>query len=42
MKLPRQLLNQTPSVHQKEGYPLPLPLQVLIRRTLEGPADVSL
>ncbi|HSY30605.1 MAG TPA: hypothetical protein VLA42_01330 [Verrucomicrobiae bacterium] len=42
MKLPRQLLNQTPSVHQKEGDPLPLPLQVLIRRTLEAPADVNL
>jgi hypothetical protein len=42
MKLPRQLLNQTPSVRQSEGEPLPLPLQVLIRRTLEAPADVKL
>jgi hypothetical protein len=42
MKLPRQLLNQAPSVHQKEGDTLPLPLQVLIRRTLEAPADVKL
>jgi len=42
MRLPRQLLNQTPSVHQREGEPLPLPLQVLVRRTLEGPADVKL
>jgi hypothetical protein len=42
MKLPRQLLNQTPSVRQSEGDPLPLPLQVLIRRTLEAPADVKL
>jgi len=42
MKLPRQFLNQAPSVHQKEGEPLPLPLQVLIRRTLEAPADVKL
>jgi hypothetical protein len=42
MKLPRQLLNQAPSVHQREGDPLPLPLQVLIRRTLEAPADVKL
>ena len=42
MKLPRQLLNQAPSVHQREGEPLPLPLQVLIRRTLEAPADVKL
>src|SRR3984885_6277427 len=37
MKLPRQLLNQAPSVRQREGEPLPLPLQVLIRRTLEAP-----
>jgi hypothetical protein len=42
MKLPRQLLNQTPAVRQSEGEPLPLPLQVLIRRTLEAPADVKL
>jgi hypothetical protein len=42
MKLPRQLLNQAPSVRQREGEPLPLPLQVLIRRTLEAPADVKL
>jgi hypothetical protein len=42
MKLPGQLLNQTPSVLQREGEPLPLPLQVLIRRTLEAPADVRL
>jgi hypothetical protein len=42
MKLPRQLLNQAPSVQQREGEPLPLPLQVLVRRTLEGTADVKL
>jgi hypothetical protein len=42
MKLPREVLNQTPSVRQREGEPLPLPLQVLIRRTLEAPADVKL
>jgi hypothetical protein len=42
MKLPRQLLNQAPSVRQREGEPLPLPLQVLIRRTLEAPAGVKL
>jgi hypothetical protein len=42
MKLPRQLLNQALSVHQREGEPLPLPLQVLIRRTLEAPAHVKL
>jgi hypothetical protein len=38
--LPAQLLRQVPSVRQLEGEPLPLPLQVLVRRTLEGPADV--
>jgi hypothetical protein len=42
MKLPRQLLNQTPSVRQSEGEPLPLPLQAQIRRALEAPADVKL
>jgi hypothetical protein len=42
MNLPRQLLNQAPSVRQREGEPLPIPLQVLIRRTLEAPADVKL
>ena len=42
MKLPRQLLNQTPSVTHREGEPLPRPLQVLIRRALEAPADVKL
>jgi hypothetical protein len=42
MKLPRHLLNQAPSVRHVEGEPLPLPLQVLIRRTLEAPADVKL
>lgn len=42
MKLPRQFLNNVPSVYQMEGEPLPLSLQLLIRRTLEGPADVKL
>jgi len=42
MKLPRRVLNQAPSVHQREGEPLPLPLQVLVRRALEAPADVKL
>ena len=42
MKLPRQLLNQAPSFHQREREPLPLPLQVLVRRALEAPADVKL
>jgi hypothetical protein len=42
MKLPRRLLNRAPSVRQREGEPLPLPLQVLIRRALEAPADAQL
>jgi hypothetical protein len=42
LKLPTQLLQQIPSVHQAEGEPLPLPLQVLVRRALESPADVLL
>jgi hypothetical protein len=41
MNLPSQLLRQVPSVRQLEGEPLPIPLQVMIRRTLEGPADVK-
>jgi hypothetical protein len=41
MKLPPQLLRQVPSVRQLEGEPLPPPLQVLVRRALEGPADVK-
>ena len=40
MKLPAQLLRQVPSVRQCEGEPLPIPLQVMVRRALEGPADV--
>jgi hypothetical protein len=40
MKLPPQLLRAVPSVRQLEGEPLPVPLQVLVRRALEGPADV--
>ena len=40
MKLPPQLLRQVPSVRQLEGEPLPPPLQVLVRRALDGPADV--
>jgi hypothetical protein len=38
MKLPP--LRAVPSVHQLEGEPLPVLLQVLIRRALEAPADV--
>lgn len=40
LKLPPQLLRTVPSVRQFEGEPLPLPLQVLVRRALEAPADV--
>ena len=39
-KLPPQLLRAVPSVRQLEGEPLPAPLQVLVRRALEAPADV--
>lgn len=39
-KLSPQLLRAVPSVRQLEGEPLPVPLQVLVRRALEAPADV--
>jgi hypothetical protein len=42
LKLPTQLLQEIPSVRQAEGEPLPLPLQVLVRRALESPSDVLL
>lgn len=41
LKLPAQVLRGVPSVRQLEGEPLPLPLQVMVRRVLEGPVDVS-
>ena len=41
MKVPAQLLREVPSVRQLEGEPLPIPLQVMVRRVLEGPADVK-
>lgn len=41
-KLPARLLKQKPSVTQREGEPLPEPLHVLVQRTLEGPAGVSI
>jgi hypothetical protein len=41
LKLPAQLLRQVPSVRQLEGELLPVPLQVMVRRVLEGPADVK-
>lgn len=41
MKLPANLLREVPSVSQRPGEPLPFPLQVMVRRTLEGAADVK-
>jgi hypothetical protein len=40
-KLPLRLLKEKPSVVQREGEPLPVPLHVLIQRALEAPAGVS-
>jgi hypothetical protein len=42
MKLPSRILREKPSVLQREGEPLPEPLQVLVQRALEGPARVSI
>ena len=39
-RLPAQLLRTKPSVVQREGEPLPEPLHVLVRRTLEAPGGV--
>jgi len=41
-KLPAQLLREKPSVSQREGEPLPGPLQVLVHRVLEGPGNVAI
>jgi hypothetical protein len=41
-RLPARLLKEKPSVTQREGEPLPGPLQVLVQRMLEAPAGVSL
>lgn len=41
-QLPSRLLREKPSVSQKEGEPLPQPLRVLVQRTLESPATVSI
>ncbi|MEQ1474728.1 MAG: hypothetical protein ABLQ96_12940, partial [Candidatus Acidiferrum sp.] len=41
MKLPANLLREVPSVSQREGERLPVPLQVMVRRALEGAADVK-
>lgn len=40
MRLPAKLLREKPSVVQREGEPLPEPLQVLIQRVLEAPGSV--
>ena len=37
MKLPAKLLQEKPSVLQREGEPLPGPLEVLVHRMLDGP-----
>lgn len=42
MQLPSRLLREKPSVSQQEGEPLPQPLRVLVQRTLESPATVSI
>ncbi len=41
-KLPAHLLREKPSVSQREGEPLPEPLQVLVHRVLERPGNVSI
>ena len=42
MKLPTRLLQEKPSVLQREGQPLPSPLEVLVHRMLDAPAEVKL
>lgn len=42
MQVPSRLLREKPSVSQQEGEPLPQPLRVLVQRTLESPATVSI
>ena len=41
-QLPSLLLREKPSVSQQEGEPLPQPLRILVQRTLESPATVSI
>ena len=40
LRLPAQLLREKPSVVQREGEPLPEPLQVLVHRVLEATPSV--
>jgi hypothetical protein len=42
IRLPANLLRTKPSVSQREGEPLPEPLQVLIERALQAPPSISL
>jgi len=42
MRLPAKLLREKPSVVQREGEPLPKPLEVLIERMLEAPGSVRI
>ena len=41
-RLPAHVLKEKPSVTQREGEKLPEPLQVLVQRLLEGPANISI
>jgi len=41
-RLPARVLKEKPSVTQREGETLPEPLQVLVQRLLEGPANISI
>ncbi len=42
IKLPANLLRTKPSVSQREGEPLPKPLEVLIERALQSPPSITL
>jgi len=42
MKLPTKLLQGKPSVLQRQGQPLPSPLEVLVHRMLDAPGSVQL
>ena len=42
MKLPSKLLQEKPSVLQREGQPLPGPLEVLVHRMLDGPGGAQI
>ena len=42
MKLPAKLLQERPSVLQREGEPLPRPLESLVYQMLDDPGGVTL